>query len=168
MILLCYLNSDKPTLHPSFTLDQAYKCQCYSNDAIKPFWGEQCCLNSDKPTLQPPFTLDKAYKCQCYCHDAIKLLGRKLWLETTVPLLLILWWLRWGWYGCSWYAKRQLLKWLIFVADSANPWTVPKVDLHLLYGNYAEWNHCCEGIGTSVGKQLRAPFLCKRMESNAR
>lgn len=37
---------------------------------------------------------------------------------------------------------EEFVKWFLFVAGSANPWTLLKVDLHLLCGNDAKWNHC--------------------------
>lgn len=47
------------------------------------------------------------------------------------------------------------------MADSANPLTVPKVGLHLFYGNYTKWHHCCWRE-----LALRALFACERMESS--
>lgn len=36
----CYFNSDKPTLQPAFTLDQALQMPEFCSDAIKALWEE--------------------------------------------------------------------------------------------------------------------------------
>lgn len=127
------------TLHLIFQKSQAWS-------HMKHFGGseEQCYFNSDKPTLQPAFTLDQALQMPellQWCYQS------SLGGSCGCRALFLYYWFSGDFREAavtSAEVPKEFVKWFLFVAGTANPWTLPKVELHLLCGNDAKWNHCCK------------------------